>query len=78
MNMIKFNAPIFMQDFSKNIAGYSLPLCLNIIEALMSRQEKFHIKTLCVLQHNTKRVSGGNTFPIVSGVSVSLFPNQLD
>ncbi|CAA7397983.1 unnamed protein product [Spirodela intermedia] len=63
--------------------GHSFPLCSKIIEALKSRSEQFHIKTLCVLGHNTKRDSHGNSFPIISGFLVdtssgSVMPASFD
>ncbi|KAK2367832.1 protein N-terminal asparagine amidohydrolase family protein [Trifolium repens] len=50
--------------------GYSLPLCSKIVHTLWSREEKFHIRTTCVLGHNTKRDSEGNTCPIFNGLVV--------
>ncbi|CAN1288733.1 Protein N-terminal asparagine amidohydrolase [Linum perenne] len=50
--------------------GYSLPLCSKIIKSLGNRQEKFHIRTLFVLGHNTKRDSQRITYPIFNGVLV--------
>lgn len=50
--------------------GYSLPLCAKIIEALQNSQETFHLQTICVLGHNTKRDSYGNPCPIISGFMV--------
>ncbi|XP_078438741.1 protein N-terminal asparagine amidohydrolase family protein isoform X4 [Wolffia australiana] len=50
--------------------GHSIPLCRKIIEALKNRQEHFHIKTLCVLGHNTKLNANGITVPIIAGVLV--------
>lgn len=50
-------------------------LCSKIVEALQSRQENFHIQTLCVLRHNTVRASGGDAHPIVSGFLVCIFYN---
>lgn len=57
-------------DRSRTADGYSLPLCAKIVETLHKRQEKFHIRTLCVLGHNTKRDSQGNAYPIVNGFLV--------
>lgn len=51
--------------------GYSFPICSKVIEALHKRQETFHIQTLFVLGHNTKRDSLGNTCPIFTGFVVS-------
>ncbi|CAN1169779.1 Protein N-terminal asparagine amidohydrolase, partial [Linum perenne] len=50
--------------------GYSLPLCSKIIKSLGNRQEKFHIRTLFVLGHNTKRDAQRITYPIFNGVLV--------
>lgn len=50
--------------------GYSLPLCVKIVEALWKRQEKFHIRTFFVLEQNTKRDSEGNAFPFFHGFLV--------
>ncbi|CAA6661606.1 unnamed protein product [Spirodela intermedia] len=52
-------------------------------DAPYSRSEQFHIKTLCVLGHNTKRDSHGNSFPIISGFLVdtssgSVMPASFD
>ncbi|XP_034704638.1 protein N-terminal asparagine amidohydrolase-like isoform X2 [Vitis riparia] len=47
--------------------GYSLPLCIKIIDALWRSRENFHIQTLCVLGHNTRRDSEGNGYPIFNG-----------
>ncbi|KDP20390.1 hypothetical protein JCGZ_05273 [Jatropha curcas] len=63
--------------------GYSFPLCTKIIETLERRQEKFHIRTLLVLGHNTKRDSLGNAHPIFNGFLVetstgSLIPASFD
>ena len=51
--------------------GYSLPLCIKIIDALWRSRENFHIQTLCVLGHNTRRDSEGNGYPIFNGFLVS-------
>ncbi|KAJ6835926.1 protein N-terminal asparagine amidohydrolase isoform X2 [Iris pallida] len=50
--------------------GFSLPLCSNIIETMQNRQEKFHIRTLCILGHNTRYTSNGIPLPIISGFLV--------
>ncbi|KAL9371762.1 hypothetical protein Peur_036902 [Populus x canadensis] len=50
--------------------GYSFPLCTKIIETLRKRKEKFHIQTLFVLGHNTKRDSQGNAYPVFNGFLV--------
>lgn len=55
----------------EDLGGYSIPLCSKIVDTLCSREEKFHIRTTCVLGHNTKRDSDGNTYPIFNGFVVS-------
>ncbi|KAJ1434415.1 Protein N-terminal asparagine amidohydrolase [Sesbania bispinosa] len=50
--------------------GYSFPLCSKIVHTLWSREEKFHIRTICVLGHNTRRDSDGNTYPFFNGFVV--------
>ncbi|KAH1051304.1 hypothetical protein AAZX31_08G147600 [Glycine max] len=50
-----------------DLDGYSFPLCLKIVHTLWSREEKFHIRTICVLGHNTRRDSDGNTYPFFNG-----------
>ncbi|XP_057958943.1 protein N-terminal asparagine amidohydrolase isoform X2 [Malania oleifera] len=50
--------------------GYSFPLCTKIVETLERSQLKFHIQTLFVLRHNTRRDSKGNACPIFSGFVV--------
>ncbi|XP_019054333.1 PREDICTED: protein N-terminal asparagine amidohydrolase isoform X2 [Nelumbo nucifera] len=57
--------------------GYSFPLCSKIVEVLHKRQEIFHIQTLCILGHNTRRDSDGNTYPIFNGF-VFLFTSQVE
>lgn len=51
--------------------GFSLPLCSKIIEALQNREEIFHLQTFCVLGHNTRKDSSGNSLPIIGGFLVS-------
>ncbi|GMN73870.1 hypothetical protein TIFTF001_055378 [Ficus carica] len=51
--------------------GYSRPLCSKIIRTLRKRSERFHLKTLCVLAHNTWREPEGTARPIFSGFVVS-------
>ncbi|KAH9774676.1 hypothetical protein WN944_020753 [Citrus x changshan-huyou] len=63
--------------------GYSLPLCRKLVDTLQRRQEKFHVQTLHVLGHNTKRDSQGNAYPIFHGFLVetctgSLSPASFD
>ncbi|KAF3449986.1 hypothetical protein FNV43_RR06065 [Rhamnella rubrinervis] len=70
-------------DSHANMGGYSFPLCTKIVETLRSRQEKFHIQTLCILGHNTRRDSEGNSFPIFNGFAVetstgSVIPASFD
>ncbi|KAB8675929.1 hypothetical protein FH972_026329 [Carpinus fangiana] len=55
---------------SKNLEGYSYPLCAKIVESMCIRQEKFHIRTFFVLGHNTRRDSKGNAYPIFNGLAV--------
>lgn len=52
--------------------GYSTPLCAKLVETLQRRNEKFHIQTLFVLGHNTKRDSQGHAYPIFHGFLVSM------
>ncbi|KAG8485070.1 hypothetical protein CXB51_021219 [Gossypium anomalum] len=63
--------------------GYSIPLCRKIVETMQKRPEKFHVKTLCVLRHNTKYNSQGNALPIFNGLLVetssgTLIPASFD
>lgn len=51
----------------KKLEGYSYPLCVKIIETLSKRPETFHVQTLFILGHNTKRDSEGNASPIFHG-----------
>ncbi|XP_044490225.1 protein N-terminal asparagine amidohydrolase isoform X2 [Mangifera indica] len=65
------------------LAGYSTPLCVKLVETMQKRNEKFHIQTLFVLGHNTKRDSQGNAYPIFHGFLVetstgSLIPASFD
>lgn len=64
-----------MSESDAGLDGYSLPLCSKIVHTLWSREEKFHIRTTCVLGHNTKRDSDGNTYPIFNGFVVSFCKN---
>ncbi|XP_073129172.1 protein N-terminal asparagine amidohydrolase isoform X2 [Henckelia pumila] len=50
--------------------GYSYPLCAKIIESLSNRSEKFDIRTLHVLGHNTRWNSEGIACPIFHGFVV--------
>ncbi|KAL6129861.1 hypothetical protein ACLB2K_068243 [Fragaria x ananassa] len=51
--------------------GYSFPLGAKIIETLLKRPERFHIRTLCILRHNTRRDPEGNAYPIFHGFMIS-------
>ncbi|KAK9282737.1 hypothetical protein L1049_010957 [Liquidambar formosana] len=53
-----------------NLDGYSFPLCSAIVETLGKSQEKFHVRTLFVLGHNTRRDSEGVSYPIFNGLLV--------
>ncbi|XP_061359832.1 protein N-terminal asparagine amidohydrolase isoform X2 [Gastrolobium bilobum] len=53
-----------------DLDGYSFPLCSKIVHTLWAREEKFHIQTICVLGHNTRRDSDGNAFPFLNGFMV--------
>ncbi|RWR73822.1 protein N-terminal asparagine amidohydrolase isoform X4 [Cinnamomum micranthum f. kanehirae] len=65
-------------DNHERSGGYSLRLCSKIVEALQSRQENFHIQTLCVLRHNTVRASGGDAHPILETSTGSIRPAGFD
>ncbi|XP_075476466.1 protein N-terminal asparagine amidohydrolase isoform X1 [Primulina tabacum] len=52
------------------LEGYSYPLCTKIIESLSNRNEKFDIRTLHVLDHNTRWDSEGIAYPIFQGFVV--------
>ncbi|KAH7544813.1 hypothetical protein FEM48_Zijuj01G0026100 [Ziziphus jujuba var. spinosa] len=67
----------------ENMDGCSLPLCTKIVETLRSRREKFHIQTLCILGHNTRRDSNNVAYPIFNGLVVetssgSVLPASFD
>ncbi|KAL1349198.1 hypothetical protein HN51_025709 [Arachis hypogaea] len=49
---------------------HSFPLCTKIVQTLWAREEKFHIRTICVLGHNTRRDSNGNAYPLFNGFVV--------
>ncbi|XP_050387054.1 protein N-terminal asparagine amidohydrolase [Argentina anserina] len=55
----------------EKLDGYSFPLGAKIIETLWKRLEKFHIRTLCILRHNTRRDPQGNAYPIFHGFTIS-------
>ncbi|XP_043816725.1 protein N-terminal asparagine amidohydrolase isoform X2 [Manihot esculenta] len=62
----------------EKLDGYSFPLCTKIIDSLVKRREKFHIRTLFVLSHNTKRDSQGNAYPIFNGFLVETSTGSLN
>ncbi|EMS63225.1 hypothetical protein TRIUR3_14465 [Triticum urartu] len=47
--------------------GYSHPLCCKIVEVLHKSQQRFHLRSFCVLGINTMTDSYGNARPIVGG-----------
>lgn len=51
--------------------GHSFPLGAKIVETLCKRRERFHLRTLCILGHNTRRDPEGNSYPIFNGFMVS-------
>ncbi|XP_004488479.1 protein N-terminal asparagine amidohydrolase isoform X2 [Cicer arietinum] len=59
-----------VSESDEDLDGYSFPLCSKIVHTLWSREEKFHIRTTCVLGHNTKRDCDENTYPIFNGFVV--------
>ncbi|XP_043691327.1 protein N-terminal asparagine amidohydrolase isoform X2 [Telopea speciosissima] len=61
---------IVESEFRTESDGYSFPLCSKIVEALQRSKENFHIQTVCVLKHNTRRDSDANTYPIFTGFVV--------
>lgn len=61
-----------------DVDGYSLPLCTKLVDTLQRRREKFHIQTLHVLGHNTKRDSQGNAYPIFHGFLVETCTGSLN
>ncbi|XP_078154331.1 protein N-terminal asparagine amidohydrolase family protein [Carex rostrata] len=62
---------------TKSENGYSYPLCHKIITALQNRPEKFHLRLLFVLGHNTETDSNGHERPIFSGLSVETRTGQV-
>ncbi|CAM8961082.1 unnamed protein product [Rhodiola kirilowii] len=50
--------------------GFSFPLCSKIIKALQKNRRKFHIQTLFILHHNTRKDPDGNACPIFNGFLV--------
>ncbi|KAK9156613.1 hypothetical protein Scep_003187 [Stephania cephalantha] len=70
------------ENYSRS-PGYSFPLCSKILEALQCSEEKFHVQTLCILEHNTIRNSVGTPYPVVTGFLVdtctgSILPATFD
>ncbi|CAI0428204.1 unnamed protein product [Linum tenue] len=68
---------------SSKLDGYSLPLCTKVVEALGKRQERFHMRTLFILGHNTKWDAQNIAYPIFNGLLVetstgSVFPACFD
>ncbi|XP_057458315.1 protein N-terminal asparagine amidohydrolase isoform X2 [Lotus japonicus] len=59
-----------VSESQADLDGYSFPLCSKIVHALGSREEKFHVRTMCVLGHNTRKDSDGKTYPIFNGFVV--------
>ncbi|KAM1285862.1 hypothetical protein EV1_028405 [Malus domestica] len=57
-------------ESQENMDGYSFPLGAKIVETLWKRPEKFHIRTLCILGHNTRRDPEGNAYPNFNGFMV--------
>ncbi|XP_050284316.1 protein N-terminal asparagine amidohydrolase isoform X10 [Quercus robur] len=57
-------------ESQEQLDGHSFPLCAKIVEALFTRPENFHVQTLFVLGHNTRRDSEGNAYPIFHGLVV--------
>ncbi|KAM0052243.1 putative protein asparagine amidohydrolase [Helianthus debilis subsp. tardiflorus] len=63
--------------------GYSLPLCIKIVEKLAESRYKFEIKNFQVLKHNTRQDSEGIAYPIFHGLAVetssgSVIPASFD
>ena len=73
LNFVQLTDDTNSERDETNPGGYSVPLCSKIVESLRTRPEKFHLKTLCVLEHNTNRVSERNACPVVTGFVVSFF-----
>ncbi|RDX82003.1 Protein N-terminal asparagine amidohydrolase, partial [Mucuna pruriens] len=59
-----------ISESPEDLDGYSFPLCSKIVHTLWSREEKFHVRTICVLGHNTRRDSDGSTRPFFNGFVV--------
>ncbi|XP_068329531.1 protein N-terminal asparagine amidohydrolase isoform X2 [Pyrus communis] len=57
-------------ESQENLDGYSFPLGAKIVETLRKRPEKFHIRTLCILGHNTRRDPEGNAYPSFNGFMI--------
>ena len=58
-------------ESQEQLDGHSFPLCAKIVEALFTRPENFHVQTLFVLGHNTRRDSEGNAYRIFHGLVVN-------
>ena len=71
LNFVQHGNDSSRSESEVKLDGHSFPLCSKIVETLKMREEKFHFQTLCVLAHNTRRDSEGNTCPIFNGVLVS-------
>lgn len=57
--------------------GHSFPLCAKIIDAMRKSPAKFHIQTLFVLGHNTRRDLEGNALPIFTGFMVETLTGKV-
>nr|POE66332.1 hypothetical protein CFP56_15056 [Quercus suber] len=57
-------------ESQEHLDGHSFPLCAKIVEALFTRPDNFHVQTLFVLGHNTRRDSEGNAYRIFHGLVV--------
>ncbi|KAK1282580.1 hypothetical protein QJS10_CPB22g01485 [Acorus calamus] len=57
--------------------GYSLPLCSKIIKSLQISQRKFHMQTVCILGHNTRKDAAGHSCPIVRGFLVETLTGSI-
>lgn len=53
--------------------GHSWDLCCEIVKALHNDATPFHIKTLCILSHNTWKDNRGISRPIFHGFLVSQY-----
>nr|XP_043609194.1 protein N-terminal asparagine amidohydrolase [Erigeron canadensis] len=57
-------------DPYSEIEGYSLPLCIKIVQLLAEHKVTFQIQNFQVLKHNTRWDSEGNAYPIFHGLLV--------